>query len=116
MECLAELLRSPPSSTTPWGDTQLECSVLWSVRVWEGSQDPAEKLKQPLVKAPLPPHTSRPDCVCSATLSIMSGSAHQELPSLRRTSADRSLLFLERSRVPPVTRIAAAAWRPGSLY
>ena len=56
MECLAELLRSPPISTTPWGDTQLECSVLWSVRVWEGSQDPAEKLKQPLVKASLPPH------------------------------------------------------------
>ena len=54
MECLAELLRSPPSSTTPWGDTQLECSVLWSVRVWEGSQDPPEKAKQPLVKASLP--------------------------------------------------------------
>ena len=68
MECLAELLRSPPSSTTPWGDTQLECSVLWSVRVWEGSQDPAEKAKQPLVKPPLPPHTSSPDCVCSPTL------------------------------------------------
>ena len=116
MECLAELLRSPPISTTPPGDTQLVCSVLCWASVWEGSQDPAEKLKQPLVKAPLPPHTSRPDWVCSATLSIMSGSAHQELPSLRRTSADRSLLFLERSRAPPVTRIAAAAWRPGILY
>ena len=113
MECLAELLRSPPSSTTPWGDTQLECSVLWSVRVWEGSQDPALKLKHPLVKASLPPHTSSPVCVCSATLLIMSGSLHQELPSLRRTSPDLSLLFpgMSRSRPPPVTRIAAATWR-----